>query len=85
MEASPLLELEILLREAQEEQADIQRLYDRVGRLMTEAAFEEFPWLKQMSAAQIRDFGDAVSRSATNFAMRAANIAHAVETENTRS
>jgi hypothetical protein len=73
------LELEGLLREAQDEQADIQRVADQVARAMTETAFREFPVLKNMSAEQFRKFGDAVSRLSTDFAMRAARLADEAE------
>lgn len=75
------IDLEGLLREAQDEQADIQRVSDTVGRAMTEAAFKEFPVLQNMNAEQIRKFGDAVSRLSIDFALRAANLAFAAEQE----
>jgi hypothetical protein len=77
------LDLEGLLREAQDEQTDIQRLADAVARGMTDAAWKEFPVLKNMSTEQIRKFGDAVTRLATDFALRTAKIAFAAEQERT--
>jgi hypothetical protein len=73
------LQLEALYLEADEEQAAIRRLTTRLGKVMTDIAIEEFPYLKKMSAEQIREFGDAVSRTGTNFAMRAASLAFAAE------
>lgn len=77
------IELEALLREAQDEQAAIHRLITRISRYMTDAALEEFPSLKQMSAGQLRDFADALSRAATTFAMKADHLAFVAEQEKT--
>lgn len=76
------IELEGLLREAQDEQADIRRLEDVVAKVMTQAAFKEFPVLEKMSAKQILEFGHAVSGLSTDFAMCAASLAFAAEKEN---
>jgi hypothetical protein len=67
------------VRSAQDEQADIRRLKQRVAKLLTQAAMEEFPALKQMTAPQIRAFGDKVTRTATDFAMQAAHLAYEAE------
>ena len=56
-------------------QADIARLSARVSRFMTEAAFEEFPELKEMDARQIREFGNLVTGSAGDFALKIAHLA----------
>jgi hypothetical protein len=75
------LELDELFRAAQDEQADIRRLEQRVMKSMTEAALQEFPVLKNMSSEQIRKFGDSVSRLSCDFAIRVASLAYAAEQE----
>jgi hypothetical protein len=73
------LELETLYRDCEDEQADIRRLEDRVAKLLTQAAMEEFPALKQMTAPQIRAFGNTITRTATAFALEAAHLAYEAE------
>ena len=58
-----------------DDQADVRRLRQRLGRYITDAAFRELPALKNMSAQQIRDFGEIVSRGAGDMAHAIANLA----------
>ena len=70
-----------LIREALDEQAAMQRLETRAKKFMTEAAFHEFPALKSMNADQIREFGQAITRVASEFALKSAHIAYGAEQE----
>ena len=74
-----VIELGSFFRGYQDEQADIARLSARVSRFMTEAAFEEFPELKEMDARQIREFGNIVTGAAGDFALKIAQLAFSAE------
>ena len=73
------LELETVYREINDEQAAILRLRKSLGRLITEEAFREFPSLKDMTAEQIRNFGEAITSAAERIAMKIANVAYEAE------
>ena len=79
LSAEALLELEALHRQAEDEQAAIRRLEQRVEKLITEAAFAEFPVLKNMSAEDFRKFDDRRSRIAARFALQVAEFAARAE------
>ena len=72
------LEREIWLREALDEEANTQWVADSVASHMIKTAFKEFPSLREMSAKEILEFGDAVTTTSADFALRAAAIAYAV-------
>ena len=71
-----LLELDVLYREAEDEQASIRRLEQKIEKLITEAAFTEFPALRNMSAEDFRKFDDRRNRAASKFALEVANFAY---------
>jgi hypothetical protein len=73
------LELEGLLRDAEEDRAAADRVYDTVYKAMCAAAFAEFPALKNMSAAQFRKFEDRMVRRACDCAVEVADLAYAAE------
>jgi hypothetical protein len=75
------IELEGLLRDAEDERAAADRVYDTVYKAMCQAAFAEFPVLKNMSADQFRKFEDRMVRLACDCAMETANLAHAAAQE----
>lgn len=60
-------------------QSDVERLSDNVARYMTEAAFKEFPSLEKMSAAEIFEFGNVVTRLAFDFSTRVKRLGGAAE------
>jgi hypothetical protein len=77
-----MLAMDSLESEAQDEQAAIRRLEDRVAKFMTQAAMQEFPSLKNMSSSQIREFGNTVTHTASDFALQASHLAYEAEKEN---
>jgi hypothetical protein len=75
------IELEGLHREAEDARAAADRVYDTVYKVMCEAAFKEFPVLKNMSAEQFRRFEDRMVRCACDCAIEVADLAYAAEEE----
>ena len=63
----------------QDEVAAIQRLENRLTKVMAEAAFAEFPELKNMSGEQFRKFDDRLGRAVCDFAREIANFAYGAE------
>jgi hypothetical protein len=75
------LELEGLLRNAEDANAAADHVYHTIYKAMCESAFKEFPVLKNMSAEQFRTFEDKMSRLACDCAVRVADFAYAAEKE----
>ncbi|MEO6034237.1 MAG: hypothetical protein ABIQ35_03180 [Verrucomicrobiota bacterium] len=69
------------MREESCENADAAALEESVAHAMTEIAFAEFPTLKNMSAEQIFEFGEAVNQLSSNFVQRVEKVARAIEAE----
>jgi hypothetical protein len=75
------LDLEGTLRELEDANAAADRVYDTVLKAMSESALKEFPVLKNMSAEQIRKFGEKLSRLSLDCATTVADLAFAAEQE----
>lgn len=75
------IELEGLHREAEDARAAADRVNDTIYKAMCEAAFKEFPGLKNMSAEQFQNFEERISRRAFYTAVEVADLAYAAEQE----
>ena len=55
-----MMELDFLLQEAEDANADNQRAYDKLMKAVTDIAMLIYPQLKRMESEQIRQFGDRI-------------------------
>ena len=76
-----ILRIENLYCDMADEAAATKRLEQRLEKIITEAAFAEFPALKNMSAEDFRKFDDRRNRAASNFALEVAEFAGRTEQE----
>ena len=74
-------ELEASYRAMMDETAAMQRLSSRVEHLITQAAFAEFPSLKNMSPEDFLKFDDRRSRTAMDFALHISKFAFRAQRE----
>jgi hypothetical protein len=58
-----LMELDYLFEAAEDADAAMSRVYDRLMKAVTEIAMATYPELKQMESNQIRWFGERMSNS----------------------
>jgi hypothetical protein len=68
------VELETLRRAAEDEAAAVERLSHHLARAATAAALQEFPEIKNLSPEKIRAFGNLVNRTASEFAVKVAEL-----------
>ena len=61
-----MMELDFLYEEAMDDNAAMDRVYDRIMKSATEIAMATYPELKNMESHQIKWFGDKLSYHVTN-------------------
>lgn len=72
-------ELDFLLQEAEDANADNQRAYDKLMKSVTEIAMIIYPQLKRMESEQIRQFGDRIGGHVSDIVEELDRIATWVE------
>ena len=80
---SNIIHIETMFREPCILPVVTQPFEKRIARLLTDATFEEFPALQNMTSDQIRAFGKLIMNTADDFTLKAEEIANAIMDEKT--
>jgi hypothetical protein len=75
MKEKEVWELDGFYRAASEEQDRIQQTERAVSEQLTRIALQKYPGLLNLNSERIRRFGDLVSRTACDFAMKLESLA----------
>ena len=78
---SNIIHIETMFREPSVLPVITQPFEKRIAKLLTEATFEQFPALQNMTSEQIRAFGKLIMNAADDFALKAEEIANAIMDE----
>ena len=78
---SNIIHIETMFREPAVAPVGKQPFEKRIARLLTDATFEQFPALHNMTSEQIRTFGKLIMNAADDFTLKAEEIANAIMDE----